>query len=691
MLFSLILTPKKKPGLRALLCGALALACALPVVAQGRADDVLLEMQQSFKKGDRKRLAVLLPQARGHVLEPWAAYWELRARLADASTQEVQDFLTRYAGTYQEDRMRNDWLQLLGQRRDWTNFAAEHPNYRMSDDREVRCYALLIDHLKNPGLDTRLADEVRKLWYAQRDADDGCTAAAERLVGSRNLTPADVWKKARIATEANRPRAAREAVLIVAPEAAGLVTELNANPAKFLSTKYLALRTVRKEIITLALIKLATTDPDAAIEQLKGKWAPQLTAEERNWIWGVIGKQAANRLSDAAPSYFANVTRDADLNDELLGWKVRAALRQRQWPAVLEATRAMSEEGRADPTWAYWRARALLAGIPLAERSVLEAAAIVDAGAAPPSRHKADYLEARQLLESIASPRGFYEQLAIEELGQRIQVPPKPPALTAAEKEAARQNAGLVRAIHAIRIGLRPDGVREWNYTTNLHTKGGMSDRELLAAADLACQHEVWDRCINTSERTKVVIDLEQRFPMPHRDAVVKRSREINLDPAYVYGLIRQESRFIMDARSHVGASGLMQVMPATAKWTAKKIGLAGFTPDQITDRDTNIAIGTGYLKLVLDDFGGSMPLAAAAYNAGPGRPRTWRNGPTMEAAIWAENVPFSETRDYVKKVLANTTSYAAILSGQPQSLKGRLGTVGPRTGNGATENTELP
>jgi soluble lytic murein transglycosylase len=178
---------------------------------------------------------------------------------------------------------------------------------------------------------------------------------------------------------------------------------------------------------------------------------------------------------------------------------------------------------------------------------------------------------------------------------------------------------------------------------------------------------------------------------MPFRDAVVKRSREINLDPAYVYGLIRQESRFIMDARSHVGASGLMQVMPATAKWTAKKIGLVNFTPDQITDRDTNIAIGTGYLKLVLDDFGGSMPLATAAYNAGPRRPRNWRNGPTMEAAAWAENVPFNETRDYVKKVLSNTTSYAAILSGQPQSLKARLGTVGPRGGNGAAENTDLP
>ena len=228
----MILTPKPKSALKALLCGALALLFALPAPAQGKSDDVLLDMQQAFRKGDKKRLSALLPQARGHVLEPWAAYWELKARLGEASGQEVQDFLTRYAGTYQEDRMRNDWLQLLGQRRDWTNFAAEHPNYRMSDDREVRCYALLVDHLKNPVLDARLSDEVRKNWYAQRDADDGCTSAAERLVGSKNLAPLDVWKKARMATEANRPRAARDAVQIVAPEAVGLVTDLNANAAK---------------------------------------------------------------------------------------------------------------------------------------------------------------------------------------------------------------------------------------------------------------------------------------------------------------------------------------------------------------------------------------------------------------------------------------------------------------------------
>ncbi len=644
-----------------------------------RSDDVLLEMNQAFKRGDKKKLTQLLPQAKGHTLEPWAAYWELRARLDEASAQEVQDFMARYAGSYQEDRLRNDWLLLLGQRRDWAAFAAEYPNYRMGDDKDVRCYALLIEHLKNPGADARIADEVRKHWFAQREASDGCRAAAERLVGSKNLTAQDVWQKARLAMEANRPRAARDAVQIIAPEALNLVAELSNSPAGFLTTKMIAISKVRKEIIVLALTKLASSDADGAARLLEDKWGLQLTDEERNWVWGAIGKQAATRLSSDTLGYFAKVSKDSDLSDDMLGWKVRAALRagrEPRWPLVLAAINAMSEDARKDPAWVYWKARALLSNAPAA------------AASAPVAPQRA---EALALMQSIASVRGFYEQLALEELGQKITVPTRPAALTPEEKETARLNAGLNRAAYAIAMGLRTDGVREWNYSTNLHQRGGMGDRDLLAAAQFACDRAIWDRCINTSERTKTEIDFEQRFPMPFRDAVTQRSRDIGLDPAYVYGLIRQESRFIMDARSGVGASGLMQVMPATARETARHIGLTGFTASQINDRDTNIVIGTAYLKRALDDFGGSLALAAAAYNAGPGRPRNWRNGPLLEAAIWAENVPFSETRDYVKKVLSNTTNYAALLNGQPQSLKARLGNVGPRDASAPPPDEKMP
>ena len=645
------------------------LAAGAPLVqAQNRGDDTLLEMQQAFRKGDRKKLEQLLPAVRGHALEPWAAYWELKARLNEATSQEVQAFMQRYAGSYQEDRLRNDWLLLLGTRRDWEAFAAHHAFFRMSDDREVRCYALLIGQIKGTA-PASAADDVRSNWYALRDADDGCTHAAGELYSYKKLSALDIWRKARLGAEANRSRVVRAAVEIVAPEALTQLKEVLDSPSKYLLARNTAGSRVRQELVLLALIKLASGDPDSAAHQLDSKWSEYLSAEERNWAWGVIGKSAAQKLSGSAHGYFSNVTRNSHLNDDLLGWKVRAALRAGQWKAVRNVVDAMGAEARQDSTWVYWKARAMLATKP----------------------SEADRAEARQLLEGIAGTRGFYEQLALEELGQRITVPPAPAPLTAEEKAAARANPGLNRGLYAILLGLRSEGVREWNYTTNLHTPGGMADRELLAAADFACQREVWDRCINTSERTKTVTDMAQRFPMPFRAAVVERAQGIGLDPAYVYGLIRQESRFIMDARSHVGASGLMQVMPATARWTARKIGLTGFTADQITDRDTNITIGTAYLKLALDDFAGSMPMAAAAYNAGPGRPRSWRNGPVLDAAIWAENVPFAETRDYVKKVLANTTNYAAMLTGQPQSLKARLGTVGPRDSAAPEVNNDLP
>jgi soluble lytic murein transglycosylase len=655
------------------LWGALVSATLPSALAQGRdnarADEAIADMAQAYKQRDKRRLAQLLPQVRGYVLEPWGAYWELSARLDEASNSEIQDFLTRYAGTYQEDRLRLEWLVQFARNRDWMAFNREYPKYRMNDDRTVRCYGLLAEHLSS-GAD--VSAQVQSTWLALKDAEEGCASAAEQLIKSHTMMSHPAWLRARLGMENDRLRVSTQAVGVLNDNWVATVNAIYLNPGKYLNDKLTALQPKTRELVSLALIRQAYLEPaEAAVEVEKLRWKAQLTQEERSWVWGVIGKRAAQRLSDDALGYFAK-GQAKYMHEDHLVWMARAALRAGRWPQVTEAIDAMPEALRADSTWVYWKARALM----------------------HEAKTEGARAEALRLLEGIASVRGFYEQLALEELGQRITAPPKPEALTLEEREAARLNPGLVRALYAIKIGLRSDGVREWNYTTNLHNRGGMDDRALLAAADLACRNEVWDRCINTSERTKNVVDLEQRFPMPFKAAVLARTKQIGLDPAYVYGLIRQESRFIMDAKSTVGAAGLMQVMPATARWTAKKIGLTEFQAHQITDRDTNIAIGTGYLQLVLDNFGGSMPMAAAAYNAGPGRPRAWRGptgGPVWEAAIWAENVPFSETRDYVKKVLANTTSYAALITGQPQSLKARLGTVGPKDTGTVESGLDLP
>ena len=655
--------PVYEPPFRGLWAGTLALCAVLlmpaaPVHAQS-ADAATLDARDAFRKKDRARLASLrtVTAAAKSPLAMWPDYWELTNRIGEVQQAEVNEFSARWPGTYVEDRFRNDWLLELGKRRDWVNLAAEYPRFRMNDDREVSCYALLLD--QQAGKDVR--DAALAAWLAQREADDGCALLAATLTDAKQFSPADAWRKARTAIDAGRPRAARQAAALVSVAAATGVAELTESPARYLSRSASAANRSAAELTTLALMRMASNDPDAAAGQLNERWDRALPADLAGWAWASVAKQAALKLQpDAADHYLraaqrtAKSNREIDWPDETLAWKVRAALRadggKPRWQQVTQAVNAMSAAEQRDPAWVYWKARAL--------------------GAVVADSPEGDSMRAlaREQMASIAGQVNFYAALAAENLGQPVALPARPAPLTPAERETAARLPGLQRALQLIAIGLRSEGVREWNYSIR-----GMGDRELLAAAQIACDREVWDRCINTSDRTKVEIDMAQRFPMPHRADVVARANEIGLDPAYVYGLIRQESRFIMDARSSVGASGLMQLMPATARWTAKKIGLP-YSSDAITDRDTNLRLGTNYLKLVLDDMGGSQALAAAAYNAGPGRPRKWRDGPPLEPAIWAENVPFGETRDYVKKVLSNAVYYAAQLGEASPSLKQRLG-----------------
>jgi soluble lytic murein transglycosylase len=277
---------------------------------------------------------------------------------------------------------------------------------------------------------------------------------------------------------------------------------------------------------------------------------------------------------------------------------------------------------------------------------------------------------------SIADQTHFYGQLATEELGRKISIPPGAVPVSAAEIAPMEANEGFRRALKFFDMDLRFEGIREWNWELRK-----MNERQHLAAAEFARQSNVLDRMVSTSDRTKTEYDFTQRFPAPHRDYVYAATKALDLDMAWVYGLMRQESRFMRKAHSEVGASGLMQVMPATARYVAKKIGMDGFRRDQINEVGTNIQLGSNYLNMVLKDMDGSEAMATAAYNAGPKRPRAWRAtlSHPVEGAIFAETIPFSETRGYVKNVMSNATYYAALFEGKPQSLRARLGIVAPK------------
>ena len=749
---------------------------AAPAVSAS--DDLAVQAREAFRLKDRTQLFMLrqAAAAQDHPLASWIDYWEFGNRIGEATTPEFEAFTERWRGTYVEDRLRNDWLLELGRRRDWAALRAEYPRFRMNDDREVTCYWLLATHLA--GLqDVRIA--ARNAWLAQRDSDEGCHLMAATLLEQRVFGADEAWQALRMAFEQHRPRLARERAALIDPGLALAVDAAFKDPAKLLRDKRASHTETSHRLAALALWRLAANDPDAAFTHVEQFEAARLPAAELARAWGGLARQAAFKqhpraadfarrafaawdkaatargraagatssraatpataatpgsasteaafpshhaggtpaAADAASAPVAARTATAPMfSDETLAWLARAALRapnhdRTRWPLVQRAIEEMSAAEQRDPAWVYWRARAVRAG-----------------AAAGPEGEGARGL-ARALLESIAGPLGFYQQLAHEELGRRVQLPAPPVPLVDSEREPIRQHAGLVRAMRLMSLGLRGEGVREWNFSLR-----GLNDRELLATAALACEREVWDRCINTSERTRDVADVRQRFPLPFRDAVLARAAESGLDAAYVYGLIRQESRFIVDARSSAGASGLMQLMPATARWTARRVGLADWKPELVNQYDVNLLLGTTYLKLVLEEFGGAQAMGAAAYNAGPARPRRWREGAVLEPAAWIEGIPFNETRDYVKKVLSNAVVYAARLQATqpraappaasaasatsaasaasaaesgadasapapaplsavgPASLRARLGqAIGPRDPAAPAENRELP
>ena len=611
------------------------------------AGDPIVMARAAFERHDRAGLVALRNRltAEAHPLAMWADYWELSLRLRNAKQTELDDFYVRWPGTAVEERLRRDWIVERGKHRDMSVLAAELPRVQFFDDREVECYALLLR--QQAGED--VSERARELWFAQREADHGCAALVEKLYGAGQLTREDVWARARLAAEQGRRYPAQHAIGLFGGIKTDTVHQVFLQPGRFLARRSAKPSSDEGELTVLAIIRLSVRQPQAAAAALADARSAQLPPRAVGSAWAVLAKEAAMNALPQALDWYQRSAEAAgsdrlELTPDALAWQVRAALRAegsaQRWPAIIAAVDAMGSAQRNDPTWTYWKARAL------------------KASAAPGAAGDAQRRAAKQLFESIAANLHFYGRLASEELGLPMRLPDPPPVLTDAERAAAVDHPSLTRGLALLERRLRDEGLAEWQ-----HGLRAMNDRTLRAAAQRACDAQVWNLCMSTSERTRVEIDLAQRYPTPFREPIEAAARESDLDVAQLYAVIRQESHFSVGVRSVAGASGLMQVMPHTAAWVAGRYRIP-YRRDLIADPATNVRIGARYLKLVLRDFGGSHALAAAAYNAGPSRPRRWRNVVADDAVAWTEIIPISETRDYVKSVLANVAYYGALIGG---------------------------
>ncbi|MCK9510873.1 MAG: lytic transglycosylase domain-containing protein [Pigmentiphaga sp.] len=643
------------------LAGAAALGLGVAASAGAAASEPALALLVSAREAANARLwgkvEQIVPALQADLLGSYPEYWllrpQLQARQGPFPATDVARFLEDHRGTYLEQRVRGEAI-LAAMRRGEAQWVL-----RLAEGLEVRnghteCAILLARQLTGGRVSAAQAQTV----FTPGEA---CWALYDTLYGQQILGQPLIARQMRDAVDVDaKATALRLGAYFLDDAQEKALAAAWDDPMPWLRRlEGQRLDPARLELVVAALARLARKDMLPGHRYFLERWAAKLPTADAAWVQAHFALLAALRQNDVAHAWYRQ-TEAATISDYSAEWRVRSGLRQPEvdWAWVLRAIELMPDTLRAEPAWRYWRARGL-------------------AATGQPRVAQAEF-------STLATRFDYYGLLAGEELGISVTVPPSAPAPSEAELGEVRQIPGLQRALALFALDWRSEAVPEWNYALR-----GMTDRQLLAAAEIAREAGLYDRVVNTSERTREQHDFRQRFIAPFAGQVTAKAREVGVDPAWVYGLIRQESRFVTSARSGVGATGLMQLMPATARWVARRIGMEGFHPSRINDFDVNTTLGTSYLQIVLQDLDGSQLLASAGYNAGPRRPLNWRatyQAP-VEGAIFAETIPFTETRDYVQKVLANATVYTALFTGEPQSLKARLGVVAPVQARG----TETP
>ena len=629
---------------------ALALAVLWPAAwsfAQSDAD--FLAAKAAFDKGDRGKLAALAPKLSAHVLAPYVDYWQLKLGIEDASPAAIRAYLDRYPNTPLADRLRLDWLKLLGRKGLWARFALDYPPPQ-TDDAEVACYGVLYKWQRDG--DDALASAV-PLWFTGSASPDACEPAFAALIQRGDLSIADRRLRFRLASEAGNLRVAQA----IGGDLPGKdhipdrdFLEVGRDPLRALEKGAFAWSTGGGRELALFAVERAARSDAGAARSAWVKWRDRLPEADRKYGNARLAYYAARQLNPAANDWFRE-SGSTPLPPEAQAWRVRAALRAQAWDDVLAAIDAMAEAQRQESAWRYWRARAVAA--------------------------RGGKEEAKAALAALATESNFYGVLAAEALGQRFTLPVSMPLTSSpAALTAFAARAEVKRVVKLVELDLRAESRSEWYYVVR-----GLDDDALLLAADYARRAGLYDRAINTAERTLARHDFALRYLAPFRTEFDAAAKTHDIDVTLLYGIARQESRFSPDIVSSAGAVGLMQLMPGTARWVAKQMSRTDYRPGLIADTEVNTQFGAYYFKYWLERLDRMPALAAAAYNAGPGRAQAWRPPAPLEGAIWVETIPFNETRDYVKKVLANAMFYAQAFNTDPQPLTTRLGVVAPRNG----------
>ncbi len=614
---------------------------------------IFTDAKQALKKGHLRTFNRLSKKLIDYPLYGYLQYEYIKKRISKMPAKRMEGFLETYEDSPLSSRMRYNWLRSLYRRGQWVSFI-EH--YQGSSNTKLRCYNAYALY-KTSNIDKGNI-EAENLYLVGKSQPRACDRVFKEWAKHGGITRDQRWKRIELAM--NRGRLSLAKFIGKGFKKTDRIwvqrwRKMHRRPAESLLRKYLRTdNPIANKIERHGIKRLARRDSGAAADAWENVRSTHqaIAPEEVKAVDQYIALRAAYQQHPRALEWLGKISSPSN---KVQLWRIRAALAQQDWWAALTWIEALPTDARNSNQWKYWRARIL--ELQSENLPVLKTVA-------------------ERIYKSLASNRNYHGFLAADRLGKPYDMEIEPLEFTKAELSLIAQVPGIARAKELFYIGMVSDARREWNNTIR-----DFDAEELKQASVLAKEMGWHDRAIMTVAKASHFDDLELRFPMAHKSIVEKQAREQGIEAAWIYGVLRQESGFMADARSHAGALGLMQLMPRTGRVTARQLKFRIRSNRDILNVNKNIRLGAAYLRRMMDRNDGNSVLATASYNAGPYRVKKWMPNKDMDADLWVEIIPFNETRKYVRRVLSYTMIYNKKMGGENPVMGSRMPLIKAKEG----------